>query len=297
MILLLLLIFLGQSVLPAQDKSIDEGLQAAATSISADRLTEAEQQLNRVLKTAPNEPRAFNLLGTIRAKQGRLNDAEALFARAVRLDRDLIGAHMNLAYLYVLKHEPDKTAAELEEVLRIDPADADAAYKLASLRLTQDRTDECINVVAKFKERTALSVPLMLVLGDAYWSKGNLDKAEENYLLALTTQNTNAEAILGLAQIALSRGNSSVALQYLNRAEEFTTGSPDLLYKFAVVALNAGRFDKAMAAISKAVELKPDEPSYYFILGVAWVKKAEPLEAEHAFRRFLTSRADDAQGQ
>jgi Flp pilus assembly protein TadD len=135
--------------------------------IGSNQLAEAEQQVNQILKAAPNEAAALNLLGAIRAKQGKLDEAEVLFSRAVRSDNGLIGAHMNLAYLYLLKGEKEKTASELKEVLRLDPANAEAGYRLAWLLLSQGRLDECISLVEKLKESQTLSAPLLAVLGDA----------------------------------------------------------------------------------------------------------------------------------
>jgi Flp pilus assembly protein TadD len=281
----------------AAAQSVDERLQQIAELIAAGRLPEAEQQLSNVAKLEPNDARVFNLLGTIRAKQGDLGGAETFFLRASRLDHDMLGAHMNLAYLYVLKHEPDKTAFELAQVLRIDPANADAAYKLGSLRLTQGKPDAAIELVTKFSEKNALTVPLLLVLGDAYLNKGDVKNAEERYRNALALQTESAEAQLGLAQIALLRHDGAAALAYLNQADGLTAGSADLSYKYAVVAFNAGLWDKAMAAIKRAIDLKAEEPAYHLLRGIIWIRKGDPQEAELSFRSFVKSRPDDPQGQ
>jgi predicted Zn-dependent protease len=97
----------------AQSDASVKKLEQAAAFIVDNRLDEAEKNLQSLLRTAPNNAAALDLLGTIRAKQGRLDDAETLFNRAVRADNQLVGAHMNLAYLYLLKGMPDKTAIEL----------------------------------------------------------------------------------------------------------------------------------------------------------------------------------------
>src|SRR5215204_5500294 len=148
-----LLCFLMLAAAPrarAQAGSQQERLERAAAHIAADRLTEAEQQLNSILRSAPADPLALNLLGTVRAKQKRLDEAEALFVRAVRADRRFVGAHMNLAYLYLLRGAPEKTAAELREVLRLDPSNADAADKLARLVCVQPSgLEECVRVAER----------------------------------------------------------------------------------------------------------------------------------------------------
>ena len=226
----LLCILLTPANAAAQEKNRAAQMEHAAGLIAANQLAEAEQQLREVLKLAPNEATALNLLGAIRAKQGKLDEAEALFSRAVRSDNKLTGAHMNLAYLYLLKGVPEKTASELKEVLRLEPMNAEAAYRLAWLLLSQGSIDECISFVEKLKAKQQPSAPLLGVLGDAYLRKGE-------------------------------RGAS-------------------------------------VSALKRAIELKPDDPTYHIALGAAWLKHPPDLqEAEQSFRQFLRLRPDDAQGQ
>jgi tetratricopeptide (TPR) repeat protein len=281
----------------AQVKTNAERLERVASLIGGNQLVEAEQQLDQILKIAPNEAAALNLFGAIRAKQGRLNEAEALFLRATRSDKSLIGARMNLAYLYLLKGEPEKTAAELRNVLSLDPANTDAAYRLAWLLFSQGRFDECIVLLDKVKQSQTLSPPMLAVLGDAYLKKGNAIKAEESYLLALDAQSTNADALLGLAQVSQTKGDTKAAVVYVDRASDITN-SPELLYKLATVALNLNLKDKSVLALRRAIELRPGEPSYHFALATTWLKQPPDLQgAEQSFREFLKLKPDDAQGQ
>src|SRR3982751_4731605 len=97
-----LFVLLAALIAAAQTNSIQDQLEKAATLIRENRIVEAEQQLNSVLKVAPNEAAALNLLGTVRAQQGKLNDAETLLTRAIRIDHEFVPAHMNLALLYFL---------------------------------------------------------------------------------------------------------------------------------------------------------------------------------------------------
>jgi tetratricopeptide (TPR) repeat protein len=294
----LLLFVMAQST-PAQSDTSAKRLERAAALIIENRLEEAEQQLQSLLRVAPNTAVALDLLGTVRAKQGRLGDAETLFTRAIRADNKLIGAHMNLAYLYLLKGMPEKTALELKEVLRLDPDNADASYKLAWLLLTQARLDECISFIEKIKQSRPLSVPLFIVLGDAYLKKGDVDQAEKSYLAAINEQSKNADALLGLARVSQSRGNTNAALEYLSAAKELLGDSPDRLYKFAVAAFGLKLSDDAIWALKRAIELRSDEPSYFLVLGIIQLslKKPDLQDAEESFRESLKRQPDNAQAQ
>lgn len=289
--------FLTPPPATAQENTPAKRVERAASLIRDDRVAEAEQQLNYVLRVSPKDAAALNLLGTVRAKQNRLNEAEALFLRAVRIDNQMVGAHMNLARLYLLKGMPDKTALELKEVLRLEPGNPDASYRLAWLLLSQRRYDECISFVDKAKQSSAVSAPLLALLGDAHLRKGDLSKAEENYLLALGGQGDNADALLGLALISQAKGDDKATTDYLGRARDLIADSPDLLYKYAVVALNSQMYGEAMLTLKRAIELRPSEPSYYFVMGLTWLKKPDLQEAEQAFRQSLKIQPDNSSAQ
>ncbi|MCG3161645.1 MAG: Beta-barrel assembly-enhancing protease [Acidobacteria bacterium] len=279
---------------PAWAQSAADNLERAAALIQNNRIEEAERELNQALKVKPNDAAAFNLLGAIRAQQGKLDEAETLFARAVRADNRLVGAHLNLARLYLLKGAPEKTVAELKEALRLEPDNAEAGYRLAWMLLSLGRFDECIGFVEQAGQKSA---PTLAVLGDAYSKKGAVDKAEASYLAALDADTANADALLGLAGVARIRADRKTAAQYLNRARGGVNNSPELLYKFALLALDLQLNGEAMPALKRASELRPDEPSYHFLSGVAWLRKPDLQEAELSFREFIRLRPDHAQGQ
>src|SRR2546430_4734092 len=200
----LLTLLLTASFVPAQTNNLQARLENAATLIRENRIEEADQQLITILRTTPNEAAALNLLGTIRAQQGRLNEAETLLTRAVKIDPTFVPVHMNLAFLYVLKNVPEKTISELKEIVKLEPNNIEANYKLARLLLSRGQTDESIAVIEKAKSSSPTSVVFLTLLGDAYLRKGSLNQAEENYLLARDAQKKNLDAVVGLARVSQS---------------------------------------------------------------------------------------------
>ena len=297
-VIILLLTLFTQPLAGAQNNSLFERLEHAAALIRDNRIGEAEQQLNSILKASPNEPQSLNLLGTIRAKQGRLDEAETLFTRALSINNQLVPAHWNLAYLYLLKSAPEKTILQLKEILSLEPNNSDALSRLAHLLLAQNHTDECISFIETAKGSHPVSADLLVLLGDAYLEKSNPEKANDNYLLALGKESDNANALLGLAQISQSRGDRDKALFYLGRVKDLSANSPDLLYGYAQAALRSRLDSEAIAAMKRAAQLKPEEPSYLFALGYMWLEIGKPdlFEAELAFRQFVKLQPNNVQG-
>jgi len=265
--LLCLLSLLCLFVIPvcAQSTDVVQAFEQVAALIRDDRLAEADKELTRVLSLQPDLPVALNLMGSLRAKQGRLVEAESLFLRAVQGDKNFTGARMNLVYLYLLKRAPDKAIAQLTEVLTLEPENLDAK----------------------------------VLLGDAYLAKNDLQKAEENYLAALDNKLNNAGALFGLAQISRMKGEQREVAIYLNRVGTLIgdSTSTDFLYKFALEAMQVGLFDEAKSALERAVQVKPKDPSYLLALGIAWLRKTDLFEAEKLFRRVLVMEPNNAQAQ
>ncbi|HEX7329991.1 MAG TPA: tetratricopeptide repeat protein [Pyrinomonadaceae bacterium] len=273
--------------------------EQVATLIRENRLAEAEKELAAVLKVTPNLPVALNFMGTIRAQQGRLLEAETLFLRAVRNDKNFTGARMNLVYLYHLQRAPEKAILQLREVLAVEPEHAEASEKLAELLFTQSRFDECISLIENHRGARPVPASLLVILGDAYLAKNDLRKAEENYLVALEGRLENAGALFGLAQLSRIKGETKEASIYLNRVATLTADSksPEFLYRFGLEAMRVEMFDEAKSALQRAVELRPRDPAYLLALGIAWLRKTDLFEAEKLFRRVLQIQPGNAQGQ
>ena len=286
-------------VVSAQDQAQVEFFEQVASLIRDNRLAEAEKQLSTVLKSSVDHPLALNFMGTIRAKQNRLIEAETLFSRALRNDKNFNAARMNLVYLYLLKRAPGKAILQLREVLTIEPDHAEATERLAELFLSQQRFDECISFIESRKASSSVPASLLVILGDAYVAKNSLQKAEENYLQALEGRLENAGALFGLGQISRLKGEIKEASIYLNRVATLVADSksPEFLYKFAIEALRIGLFDHAKSALERALEITPKEPRYILALGIAWLRKGDLFEAEKLFRRLLGIQPNNAQAQ
>ena len=288
---------ISSSYAVAQSDRLLEQLEQAAALIADNRTADAEKKLLSILRVAPREPAALNLLGTIRAQQGRTREAEALFLRSIRGDAKYVSPHMNLAHLYTLMGQPAKTVSELKQVLLLDPKNAEAINRLARLLLSQGEIEQGIEALYKTQQSQPLSPALLVLLGDAHLKMGDTLKAQVQYQLALDLQSDDTDAVLGLAQVAQLKGDVDAASVYLARARKMVARSPDTLYRFALVALNAGLYEEANGTLLTAIRIKPTEPNYFVALGTTWIKKPDLVEAEHAFRRALQLQPDNPKAQ
>jgi tetratricopeptide (TPR) repeat protein len=292
-------------------------LQRAAANIAGDRLAEAERQLNQILKETPEEATALNLLGALRAKQGRLEEAEALFTRAVRSDAGLAGAHMNLAHLYLLRREPEKSVAQLREVLRLEPSNAEAAYRLAWLLLSQNRVDECVAFVESLKGTQPPSAAVLAVAGDAYLRKGDraaavasfkkaaelnpsepsyhfavgsawlryppdVDEAERAFRQFLKLRPDDEQGQIHLGYVLLKQKRLAEARAMLEPTARGAGATAEVFYYLGLIAQEEGEDARAVELFEKSVRVAPSFVHAHAALGAAFLKLKDYARAQAA---------------
>ncbi len=303
-------------------------LERAASLVGGNQLAEAERLLNQILKVRPEEAAALNLLGAIRAKQGKLDEAEAHFSRAVRSDKRLTGARMNLAYLFLLKGEPEKSAAELKEVLRLEPANAEATYRLAWLLLKQNRTDECIELVERVRQTQTLSAPLLAVLGDAYMRRGDrgkavaalksaieqspaepsyhytlgvgwlkhpadLQEAEQSFRRFLNLRPADAQGQLHLGYVLLKQKRHAEARELLERSLQTGAATPEAFYYLGLIAQGQNEDERAIGLFEKSIQLAPTFGHVHVALGSTYLKLKDYTRAQSALETGAKLTPDD----
>ena len=178
-------------------------------------------------------------MGTIRAKQNRLNEAETLLVRSTVNDPRYTAARMNLAYLHLQMRQPAKAVVQLKEVLLIEPTNTD----------------------------------VMVMLGDAYLATNALPEAEEQYLNALDGRLDNAGALLGLAQISRAKGEIREVTIYLTRVGTLTADSksPGTSLQICAARDPGGHERRNQSGARKCAEATARRTGVYARYGIAWL--------------------------
>jgi len=150
--------------------------------------------------------------GDALADQGRLNEAEASYRRALQLRPDLAAVHCNLGSLLLAVGRHEDAEASYRQALHFQPDLAEALSNLGSVLDTLGRLAE-----AEACCRRALQLQPGLV--EAHCNLGNVlgklarpDEAEACYRRALALAPNLAEAHGNLAMLLLARGDVPAAL-------------------------------------------------------------------------------------
>ncbi|HXF04322.1 MAG TPA: tetratricopeptide repeat protein [Blastocatellia bacterium] len=102
-------------------------LNEAEALIAAGRDQQALDLLAKVLHAAPMSARAHFLAGGIHERQGNVAQAVSSFQAAIFWDSTFIPAYLRLARIYLTVGQRESARRLIEQVLRMDPGNAEAA--------------------------------------------------------------------------------------------------------------------------------------------------------------------------
>jgi tetratricopeptide (TPR) repeat protein len=235
-------------------------LQDAAQAITVGKLSRAEGDLQSVLRAAPDDYRALDLLGVVRILQQREILAEKLFRHAVQKKPDFAPARAHLGLLYVQMGRPEEAVPELREAVRLDPARSDASGAL--VRILRDQ--------ARAASATGDSEKALALLMDARkYAPDNPDVNSElgTIALQLSLWQDAVEAFQGTLKI---REDDTLAVYNLGRA-----------------FMGLSRFEDARQQFARYVGVRPDDASGHCALGMTLAALEQLAEARKEFERSI----------
>jgi len=310
-----------QSVVQCQQHPAVDELAAIQGLIQKGNLAEASARISTGLKSYPRESAFYNFRGVVEAQQGRYAAAEAAFLRAVELAPRFTGAYLNLGRLYQENAASDpqapgsqKAIRTYEQLLRFEPANAEAHYQLALLLLLRGSAQASLTHLAelpagagKRSQAMALRCGAEAALGrleqanataQELLSSPELAEADISTILPVLARHQLTDLQIRLLEGLAARGLASArALQQLamfcenaGRLQEArsnleTVGSVQaanvpLLLDLARVAYKQGDHEGALGYLAHARDLEPRNPGTHFFLGVVLIEMDLPFEAE-----------------
>lgn len=240
--------------------NIGEALHQGVALQRQGQLRDAEKIYGRVLKAAPDNFDALNLLGGLKLQQGQIGEAQRLLNAAVKVNPRAAGAWSNLGQaLHALKRVPEALEC-LDKARTLAPDDIAIlnahANALVSLGRSQDALAELQQVLARAP-----------------------DHAEARLTSGIV------QAVLGFPEQALA--DFDVALR-------LAPGHPGVHYNRGVALLALGRYAEATEANDRAVALAPQYAAAWLNRGKAQMQLNRCDDAIESYDRALAARKDYA---
>ncbi|MEP6900571.1 MAG: tetratricopeptide repeat protein [Actinomycetota bacterium] len=272
-ILCLLILAVCLSV-SAQKKTVQKDVLATfEKNIEQGKLDVTERPLLDYALANPNNVRALELVGRLRLRQGRLEEAKAVYQRVVKLDAKFTTAKINYGTILYEIGQIDEARQVLNDINPAEITDAIARLNLA----------KSLTFVGEFQKSLEIADKLPLAI-------------------------KNAEALPTLAICYQALNDKTKFDSLIPLAKKNVSAKPDVALKFAEVMLNAGMNPPAIELLRAIMTTSPKNIQALILLGKAEIytkdfakakqdlARAAGLEPQSADILFTQAMLENAQG-
>ena len=217
----------GQTI----EEHYEKGIECSVTG----RFEEAQQEFKKALEIDPFYIAAENCLrvaedvlgqriktetaiylfnGVAYLNGGMLNEAIALYEKAIKSNPEYAGAHYNLGAVYFSKGMLDKAIFELKKAIEINPEYVDAYTSLGVVYINKGMVEEADVLWRKAIEINPNYAGAYYNLGAVYFSRGMLDEAIFELKKAIEINPNYADAHNNLAIVYYCKEEYELAIKH-----------------------------------------------------------------------------------
>jgi tetratricopeptide (TPR) repeat protein len=256
--------------------------RAGIVSLKADDPKLAEQGYRKALELNPQNVGAHVDLAYILFNRGQTAEGLAHVNEALRLDPNHVEARFNLGLGMLREEKPAEAARCFERVIQLKPDYAQAHFQLGLLLAKQNKPQEAIDhlsLAAQLKPddgRAHFNLAVLLA------GQGRLDDAIAHYVTAAQLKPNDATIPYNLGIAVAQQGKLDEAVGYLSKAVQIKPDYTDAFVNLGVMRARQNKFSEAIGYLAKAVEIEPNHAVAHYNLAMALSKVERHREAaEH----------------
>jgi Tfp pilus assembly protein PilF len=302
--------------------------QSALAHFNSRQYAAAERELESLVKVLPKSFEVQELLGQVYSAEGHEEKATEPFEQAVRLRPESGPARNNLATNLARRGKMSLAEKEFQKVVELEPESFDANRNLGAFYLRTGRIAAAIPYLQKARNENPASYDNGYDLALAYEEEGRLRGARRQ-IQELLKQKDSAELHNLLAGVEEKARNYVVAANEYEKAAHmepsesnlfdwgsellvhqtpnpaiavFSEGvkrypnSPRLTLGLGLALDVLGKYDDAVKALLRGVDLEPSDARAYYFLSKAYdLAPSLADEVVERFRRYADQRPRDAQ--
>ena len=303
----------------AQDtrkEKLDRQYQAAVADYDAGRYAQASDQLQRLLPYAPASYEIHELLGMVYAslsqnaqaidhlkkavqikpelseartnlgasllRAGKTELAGEQFRKALALEPKSYDANHNLGEFFIQTGKVAEARPLLEQAQQIDPGSYDNGYDLAMADFLLGRYDAAREIVLDLV-RSKDSSELHNLLGQIQEKDGKFVDAANQFETAAHMDPSEENLFDWASEMLLHMTYEPAITVYKEGARRFPD-SPRMWIGLGLTLYSRGKYDEAVKALIKAVDLSPNDARCYLFLSKAY--DSSPALADDVIQRF-----------
>ena len=227
---------------------------------------------------------AVSILGSLLAKEGKLNDAMEYYQTALRYSPTFPEAHFFLGNALDEQGKLDEAVAEYQKALWFRPMQEQTHIFMAIALAKQKKYNEAIAHYAEAIKLNLDSAPAHNNLARVYQTQGRFDDAIAHYTAALEIDPKLSIAHNNLGILLLQKGNLAEGTRQLREAVRLRPNNAESQYNLALALNQQGQWSEAAALFKKTAHGYSADPRAHceFAVALAHLKETREAMSEYA---------------
>jgi tetratricopeptide (TPR) repeat protein len=263
---------------PANQTAI---LYLAAYHSSDNEPEKAIEYWNKYIRQDPNSAEGHYQLGMMQEKIGKLKEARESFLKTISLKAESSEAHLALAQIYEKEEKFVAAAQEYERYLELVPDNMAVLVYLGGLYYRLKNFDASEGAFLRAKEYNPQDTSILFWLGVLAEEKKDW-KGAIRYFETINAKEKNTVILTRLGYYYSMQKDYCQAVKYLKKVVQLEPANPNGYYLLGLAYFDEKKFRLSERNFLLSLERKPDREEVYFHLGVLydrWGKFNKAVEA------------------
>jgi tetratricopeptide (TPR) repeat protein len=268
------------SSLMARNKLIAHYLDTGKTSEAEARVKDILAKNNKDL-----EGRFFD--ARIRLAKHNTDEAISLLQGVLKDEPTFAGAQYFLGVAFLQKRQNAQARGAFTEAIKLNPNLPEPRTALAEIYLTEGSPDMAIEQAQAAVQLNPLNIPAVVIEGDAYLRKGDFTKSRRVYETIAKALPNEFIGPYRLGIVAHAEKNDPKALAYFEEALKRKPAAIEPISQIAMIKQAQGKANEARERVMRQIDVVPNSPLLYDILGQLWLAAKDLVQAEQSFKKAI----------
>lgn len=258
-----------------REEKIKEYYAKALNAIMREKISEAKDALQEILKEEPDHIDAIIRLGDLAIKEEDYKTALKYYKKAYELDPKNIIPLFSLENVMEKMNENEMALKYIEQITSLEPDNLTAHYKMRTILEKLEKWNEVVNIqkkILKIIPEYKKAEEEKRLLGYTYeyarinLESGELEQAERIFEGIIKTSSDFIPAYLGIAEVMISKGEIEEAINFLQTSYK-ELKSKLLLLRLEDLLISMGDPKRLIQFYIKSINEQQQDVELKFLLG------------------------------
>ena len=279
----------SDSVQPNTDKKLEEKQEPGSEIGQPSGKIHPLDSLDILVNKDPSNPNYLLERARLLLFYQNVEGARADINRVIQIDSNSAVLHELKGELHYMTNQTRMAKEEWEKCLKLDPKNSICIMRLAELMIAVKDYDRAFKLVNRQLENDPSDA-------QAYFAKGIIvrDKFQDTsvalqYFQNAIDLNQDYFEAVDMMAVTLTAKNDTLARFYYDRMLEMRPNESSTYFKLGVYCMNQGKINGAIESYTKAIQLNPKDADSYYNLAFIFVELQEYAQARENFTKAILS--------